>query len=61
MSEITAKTLEQEYNVTVIAKDKLCCKRFAENLHSALVINGNYSSVDILLEEGLENVDALLP
>lgn len=56
----TAMQLEKEYNVTVIEKDKERCKVLAEQLNNSLIINGDASNIDLLVEEGLNNMDAFI-
>lgn len=60
LAQATALKLEKKYSVTLIEKDKNICKKIAENLHDTLVIHGNYSDFDLLLEEGLEKMDAFI-
>lgn len=56
----TARRLEEDYSVTIIEKDKKCCKRLAEQLNNSLVINGDASNVNLLVEEGLDQMDAFI-
>jgi len=56
----TAKQLENEYNITVIESDKERCKVLAEQLNNSLIINGDASNIDLLVEEGLNNMDAFV-
>ncbi len=60
LSRATAKLLENDYNVTLVAKDRECCKAFSEELPNTLVINGDFSNFDLLVEEGLDNMDAFI-
>ena len=60
LSQATAKRLEKHYNITLVAKDRECCKRFSEELLHTLVINGDFSNFDLLVEEGLDNMDAFI-
>ena len=60
LSQATAKRLEKHYNVTLVAKDRECCKVFSEELPNTLVINGDFSNFDLLVEEGLDNMDAFI-
>lgn len=57
---ITAKLLEQEYSVTLIEADKERCKELAEQLDSTLIINGRASNIELMEEEGLNNMDAFI-
>lgn len=56
----TAKRLEDEYNVTLIEKDKERCKRISEQLNNSLIINGEPSNIELLEEEGLSRMDAFI-
>ena len=60
MAVTTALKLEKDYRVTLVNKDKERCKWLAENLSSTLVINGDYKNIELLVEEGLEEMDAFL-
>jgi len=60
LGEATARRLENDYNVTLIEKSKDRCKRLAEKLNNTLVINGDYSNISLLEEEGLSNMDAFV-
>lgn len=57
---ITAKLLEQEYSVTLIEADKERCKELAEYLDNTLIINGRASNIELMEEEGLNNMDAFI-
>jgi trk system potassium uptake protein TrkA len=56
----TAKRLEQEYNVTLIERDKDVCKTLAEDLRNTLIIHGDSSNINLLEEEGLNRMDAFI-
>lgn len=56
----TAKRLEQEYNVTLLEAEKDRCKQLTEKLDHTLVINGDAGNIDLLVEEGLDNMDAFI-
>lgn len=60
MALTTALRLEDHFRVTLINKDKERCKWLAENLKNSLIINGDYKNVELLIEEGLEQMDAFL-
>lgn len=60
MAVTTALKLENQYRVTLVNKDKERCKWLAENLSNTLVINGDYKNIELLVEEGLEEMDAFL-
>lgn len=56
----TALLLEKEFHVTIVEKDKDICNKLVERLHNALVINGDPNNIDLLREEGLEQMDAFI-
>ncbi|KEO75877.1 Trk system potassium transporter TrkA [Anditalea andensis] len=56
----TAIKLEAHYRLTLIHKDKERCKWLSERLSNSLVIHGDYKNVDLLIEEGLEEMDGFL-
>ncbi|MDZ4679008.1 MAG: Trk system potassium transporter TrkA [Saprospiraceae bacterium] len=56
----TAKLLENNFNVTLVERDKDHCKYLSEILNHTLVINGEPSNFDLLVEEGLDNMDAVI-
>jgi trk system potassium uptake protein len=60
MAYATALKLEQEYRITLVHKDKERCKWLSERLNKSLVIHGEYRNIDLLVEEGLEEMDAFI-
>lgn len=56
----TAQLLEKSYHVSIVEKDKLICKILAENLNETLIIKGDPSNIDLLKEEGLDRMDAVI-
>lgn len=60
LAAATARLLEDKYSVTLVAKGKACCKAFSETLKNTLIINGDYSNINLLVEEGLDNMDAFI-
>jgi trk system potassium uptake protein TrkA len=60
MAYTTALKLEDEYRVTLVHKDKERCKWLSERLNNALVINGDYKNIELLIEEGLEEMQAFI-
>lgn len=45
-------------NVTIIDKERERCNNFAELLPGAVIINGDGAQQEVLMEEGISNVDA---
>lgn len=60
MAYTTSKTLEEDYRVTLVHKDKERCKWLSERLNNTLVIHGDYKNIELLIEEGLEEMDAFI-
>lgn len=60
ITRLTAGMLEKKYHVTIVDEDKETCKQLLENLSNCLVIKGDPTNFDILREEGLEEMDALI-
>ncbi|MDN3204634.1 Trk system potassium transporter TrkA [Algoriphagus sediminis] len=60
MALTTALRLEDKFRVTLVNKDKERCKWLAEHLKNTLVITGDYKNIELLIEEGLEQMDAFL-
>jgi trk system potassium uptake protein TrkA len=60
MAYATALKLENEYRITLVHKDKERCKWLSERLNKSLVIHGEYRNIDLLVEEGLEEMDAFI-
>ncbi len=56
----TAKRLENDYNVTLIEKDKDVCKELADELKNTLIIHGDPSNINLMEEEGLSRMDAFI-
>ena len=56
----TAELLEKDYRVTIVEKDKERCETIAGMLTKSLVINMDGHDVQLLEEEGLTDMDALI-
>jgi trk system potassium uptake protein len=56
----TAKRLSERYNIKLIEIDKHKCFELADELPNTLVINGDGRDVDLLKEEGIEDMDAFI-
>jgi trk system potassium uptake protein TrkA len=57
---MTAQRLERDYSVTLIEKDKQRCKELSELLNNTLIIQADFSNIDILEAEGLNNMNAFI-
>jgi len=52
--------LEDKYNVVIIEKDKELCKNLTGVLNRALIVKGDPSNIELLQDEGLDRMDALI-
>ena len=57
---LTAKKLEKRLNVKLIEADKEKCLQLAEELNNTLIIHGDGTDIDLLEDEGLEQMDAFI-
>ncbi len=55
-----AKILSARYNVKLIEKDADKCFELADLIPDAMVINGDARNVELLMEEGIEDMDAFI-
>ena len=55
-----AMALENNYNVKIIEFSKARCDYLAENLHTAVVLNGSATDQELLLEENIDRTDLFL-
>lgn len=60
IGQLTAKMLEEEYNVTLVEKNRERCEELARKLKNTLVINVDGRNVAALEEEGLADMDAFI-
>lgn len=60
ITRLTALMLEELYNVTIVEQDKEKCRALLEDLTASLVIKGDPTNIEVLKEEGLEEMDALI-
>lgn len=56
----TARRLSKAYNIKLIEKDKEKCFELADYLPETLIINGDGRDVELLQEEGIDNMDAFI-
>ena len=56
----TARLLQHDYKITIVESSKRRCQQINEQLTDVLVIRGDYTNVDLLQEEGLDNMDAFV-
>ncbi len=56
----TAELLEKEYHVTIVEENRNICKDLVENLKNSLVIKGDPGNIELLREEGLDQMDVFI-
>ena len=57
IGERLAQSLEKEYRVKIIERDPERCRYLSETLDNTIVLNGNASKQELLLEENIESTD----
>jgi len=57
---LTERFIEMGIKVKIIEQDRLRCEQLSELFPSALIINANASDNNVLLEEGLQDMDAFI-
>ena len=57
---LTAKILEKNFTVTMVVREEDRCKKLLDELNNTLIINGDWTNIDLLKEEGLESTDAFI-
>ena len=60
IGKLFGKMVEKDYKVRMIEKDKKKCYELADILSDTLVIHGDGNNVELLLEEGIEDMDAFV-
>ena len=55
-----AESIEERYQVKIIEHSEERCTYLSESLNSAIVLNGEASSQELLLEENIEDTDVFL-
>ena len=56
----TARELEKNYHVQLVSNNKIFCTTAAEELSNTLVLRGDPNNIELLKEEGLEDMDAFI-
>ncbi|MFY0651295.1 MAG: Trk system potassium transporter TrkA [Cyclobacteriaceae bacterium] len=56
----TAMQLSNKYKIKLIEQDKEKCFELADKLENTLIINGDGRDLDLLQEEGIQNMDAFI-
>ncbi len=60
LATTTARLLENLYDITFVEPDKTRCKKLADSLSNTLIIHGAADNIELLKEEGLEQMDAFI-
>ncbi len=60
IGRLVAKELGKEYNIKIFEADREEAYRLSDSLNNALVIHGDGTKVDLLIEEGLKKTDAFI-
>ncbi|MEM6630379.1 MAG: Trk system potassium transporter TrkA [Bacteroidota bacterium] len=60
IGRLFAKKTQQDYQVRIIEMDKDKCFELADELPDSLIIHGDGSNVELLEEEGIEDMDAFI-
>lgn len=55
-----AASIEGRYRVKIIEHNAIRCKLLSENLNRTVILQGNASDQDLLLEENIENTDVFI-
>ncbi len=57
IGERLAEAIENHYSVKLIERNQKRCEQLSQNLNKTIVLQGNASDQDLLLEENIENTD----
>jgi len=60
VGRVIAKRMESEMNIKLIERDKNHCLILTNLLDDTLIINGDARDIDLVEEEGIENMDAFI-
>ncbi|MGM0646772.1 MAG: Trk system potassium transporter TrkA [Bacteroidota bacterium] len=60
IGRFTAKKLEEKISVKLIDKDPKRCESLSDILDNTLIINGDARDMQLLEEEGIQNIDAFI-
>jgi len=60
VGKVIAKRMEHDVNIKLIEDNKQRCFDLTEYLNDTLIINGDARDIDLLEEEGIENMDAFI-
>lgn len=60
VGKVIAKRMENDLNIKLIENNKERCMKLTDLLDETLIINGDARDIDLVEEEGIENVDAFV-
>jgi trk system potassium uptake protein TrkA len=60
IGKLTAKDLGRQYNIKLLEIDREKAYRLSNYLNNTLVINGDGTNIDLLVQEGLKKTDAFI-
>ncbi len=60
ISMTAARHLEKDFKITIVEQDEKQCKMLIDQLNNTLVLKGDPSNIELLKEEGLEQMDAFI-
>ena len=60
IGERLAEAIESRYNVKIIENNPARCRYLSDNLDTTIVLQGNASNRDLLMEEGINEADIFL-
>jgi len=56
----TIQNISEKYSVKIVEKDRNCCFALAEKFPNILVINGDGHDIELMRQEGIEDMDAFM-
>jgi trk system potassium uptake protein TrkA len=60
IAKLTAKDLGRQYSIKLIEKDREKAYRLSNFLNNTLVLNGDGTNIDLLMQEGIKKTDAFI-
>ncbi len=60
IAQKTSQILPDDISIKIIEKDREKCYQLSEKIQNALIINSDGSDMDVLRDEGIEDVDAFI-
>ena len=60
IAKLAAKDLGRQYNIKLIEKDREKAYRLSNFLNNTLVLNGDGTNIDLLMQEGIKKTDAFI-